>query len=52
MQKGRHCRRGPPSPPGRTVNPERLYLVCVETLLAVSFAALAVCHWLDRKAQR
>ncbi len=34
------------------VNPERLYLVCVETLLAVSFAALAVCHWLDRKAQR
>jgi len=37
---------------GHVVNPERLYLVCVETLLAVSFATLAVCHLLDRKAQR
>jgi len=34
------------------VNPEHIYLVCVETLLALSFATLAVCHWLDRKAQR
>ncbi len=46
------CLRLQPPPTGRAVNPERLYLVCVETLLAVSFATLAVCHWLDRKAQR
>lgn len=34
------------------MNPERLYLACVAFLLTASATALAVCHWLDRKAQR